>query len=112
MKSLTYTENLKQSKDLFDQAQQATVLLTEVLGRGANRASVEWDRGKDANGHDLVILRLADGDVSASAVFAPSEMGNTADLRWRLSRLWGGVLQKVSHKMLDKLLETSATHEN
>ncbi len=107
MKSLTYTENLKQSKQLFDQAQQATALLTEVLGRGANRASVEWDCGKDANGHDLLILRIADSSVSESAVFAPSELRDAGDLRWRLNRLWGDVLQKVSHKLLDKLLETA-----
>ena len=112
MKSLTYTENLKQSSELFAQAQQATALLPEVLGRGAKRANVEWDCGKDASGKDVIILRLADSNVSDSAVFAPSEMRDTDNLRRRLNRLWRGILRTLSHQMLDKLLETSATQEN
>jgi hypothetical protein len=111
MKSLVFSDNVRQSKELYELAQQANALLEEVLGPSADLVSAEWERSKDAKGRDLLNLRIADWSGSESAIFAPLELKETAGLRWRLNRLWGDLLQTQSHKLLDKLLQTSATPE-
>jgi len=78
-------------------------------GPSAAKVEAEWDRIRGAGDQPIYTLRLIDWSGTAMAGFGPDELNDTHDLRYRLLRLWGDVLQVRSHKHLQKLLETSGS---
>jgi len=107
MKEVIYRDGIRQSAELGVLAPQATKLLEEILGASGGLVTAEWDRGEDARGQAVVILRLSDFSGSVTATFEPTELESPAHLRARLRRLWGELLQVRSHKQLQELLGAS-----
>ena len=105
--SVTYSDRASQGSAIL---QQATRQLEEILGRSAGLVKAEWDRREDARGRVLYTLRLSDwtGGV-VSADFTPDELQSSSQVRYRLHRLWGDLLQERSQKQLEQL--TGATGE-
>jgi hypothetical protein len=83
--------------------QQGTNHLEEVLGPSAQLVTAEWNQSKDEQGRVFYTLKIADriGEVQAS--FTPDELKSSANLRDRLSDLWGDLLQRRSHTQLQEL---------
>jgi hypothetical protein len=106
--NVTYTEKARQWGEGFTRLQQVTTRLEEVAGPSASLVKAEWDRREDPKGRALYTLRLSDWSGAVSADFAPDEL-TSRDVRYRLIRLWGDLLQVRSHKQLQKL--TSGTDQ-
>jgi hypothetical protein len=95
MKSVVYSERVKEEPTLQSFAQRATEVLDEVLGPSAGLVDAAWDRIHDTKGRTLVSLRVSDWSGSAETRFAPWETGQI--VRLRLYHLWGDLLQARSH---------------
>ncbi len=111
MKSVEYDEKLRQTEGLFLQAQQATKVLDEVLGRSAGQVTAEWERSEDGQGRDLVTLRISDWTGATSTGFAPWELEQPDRLRARLRHVWGDLLQTRNEKQLQELMRTGGEGE-
>lgn len=104
-KLVSFGEQLQRDRELFAKAQKATTLLEEVVGPSAGVTEAEWDRGEDAGGRPILVLRLSDWTGWVSAVFDPRELDSTDQMRFRFHRLWGNLLQIRSRKQLQQLQE-------
>lgn len=83
--------------------QRATPILESVVEASADLVRAEWSLGRDERGRPLILLRLSDFTGSVVGHFAPDELGMPGDLRIRLYRLWGDLLQERSHKQLERV---------
>lgn len=101
--NVLYTAKAKQWNEGTALLDQATRRLEEVLGPAADRVTAEWDRAEDQKGRLVYTLRISDWTGSATASFAPDELGSPTHMRVRLNRLWGDLLQARSHKQLEEL---------
>ena len=100
---IEYSPLLRASGRRFEEAQMASKVLSDVLGPSAGLVTASWDLAQDANGRELVHLRLAVFAGSVSADFEPAELNDPAGLYRRLCRLWGDLLQERSHVQLQNL---------
>jgi hypothetical protein len=106
MKEIVYQPGIRQVNELFSLVQQASAYLDSVVGRSADLVSAEWDRGEDAQGRAVVTLRLFDETGSVTGIFDPKELESPSQVRSRLLRLWGKLLQIQSHKQLEELMSS------
>jgi hypothetical protein len=111
MKNVVYGEKLRQTEALLVQAQQATRLLEEILGPSAGQVTAEWDRSDDPKGRALMMLRISDWTGAKSTAFDPWELEQPTQLRVRLYRLWGDLLQARNEKQLQELMGTAGEGE-
>jgi hypothetical protein len=102
--NVTYTEKARQKSEDFALLQRATNWLQEDAGPSASHAIVEWDRIEDEKSHPHYMLRISDKLDAASASFDRDELTGGTLLRYRLSRVWGDLLQARSHRLLDDLM--------
>src|SRR5437870_3748843 len=100
--SVTYSDNVQQEQG-FDRLQRATRLLEEVLGSAAGRVRASWDCGNDEKGRTVYTLHLADGPEELSTTFTLADLQRPREVRYRLIRLWGDVLQIRSQRQLRAL---------
>ncbi len=102
---MTYSDKVKKWQH-YDLVEHATNQLEEVLGpSSAGSVTGVWDWMKDERNRDLLTLQLRDR-VSENEVvgrFAPDELRSTSQMSFRLSRLWGDLLQAQSEKLLKHL---------
>lgn len=108
--NVTYPDRAKQVEGFF-LLEQATACLTEVLGPSAEQVRIEWDRMEDACGRAVYTLRLSDWTGEASGNFSLEELRSSSQLRYRLVRLWGDLLQDRSHKQLKALTSGGPVEE-
>lgn len=101
--NVTYTDQTRQRGEEHALLQQATNRLEEILGPSAARVKAEWERREDARGRTLYTLHLSDWTGDVKADFSPDELKSANQLRYRLHRLWGDLLQVRSQKQLDQL---------
>lgn len=86
--------------------EQASEILHDVVGPGDSFASADWRREEDAQGRHVVILKLSDPAGTVIATFEPEELRDPSQVRLRLHRIWGDLLQIRSQGQLQQLLET------
>ncbi len=103
--NVIFTEKAK--REQYERLLEATKVLEEVLGPSAKIVSAEWDRGENERGRIVYTLKVRDYTGEVSAAFDPDELRSLSDLRYRLLRLWGDLLQIRSHKQLQELTESS-----
>ncbi len=101
--NVKYSDKAKQPAEGFTLLQQATALLEEVLGPSAAVVRAEWDRTEDEKGRTIYTLRLSDWTGAVQTKCAPDELESPRNLRYRLHRLWGDLLQLRSHQQLKNL---------
>ena len=105
----TYNETTRQGKAELPLLQQTTACLEEVISPSIfiDQIRAEWNPGQDPKGRTLYTLRLSVQSESVSASFTPRELRHRRDLRYRLIRLWGDLLELISHKQLENLTKGS-----
>jgi hypothetical protein len=70
------------------------------MGPTTNTVKAEWSPVRDTSGQLLVQLALSDfTGVSVEARFEPDELAREGQLRAKLYRIWGDLLQYRSHPM-------------
>ena len=94
--------------------QEATKLLektTRTTSSGmpavssASDVTAVWSL-QERDGRPVYVLKLSDPASDATTEFLPSDLrnpGQSRDLPFRLARLWGDLLEKRSHKLLEEL---------
>jgi hypothetical protein len=100
----TYSDRARQCAEDFALLQRATKCLEEVLGKSTNDVQAEWDQRQDARGRATYTLRISDWTGSVSVDFTPDELQSPSQVRYRMLRLWGDLLQIRSHKQLEELM--------
>src|SRR5438128_50772 len=85
----------------------ASGILSDIIGPSGSEVRAEWSHRLDSQGRPLIRLQLSDYTGSVEADFAPDELEKPRQVRYRLHRLWGDLLQVRSHKQLEEL--TGAT---
>jgi hypothetical protein len=85
--------------------EKATAMLKEVLGDSWGQIHVVWDRGEDVRGRGVYTLKLRDFTGEAETQFAPEELAHPTQMRFRLSRAWGNLLQVRNHRQMQQLKE-------
>ena len=103
--NVTYSDKLRENRELSALAQQATEQLKEVLTPSGEFASAEWGSKEDARGRPRVSLQLSDWSGAVSGEFTREELADPLRMSIRLPRLWGDLLEMRSHKQLQKLRE-------
>lgn len=98
----TYGEGIRQWPEGQALVKKAFRVLAKVIGPTAGEISVEWDQGVDARQRPSITLRLSDATGSVEAAFEPKELENPTQLRIRLSRLLGDLLQIRSRTLMLK----------
>jgi hypothetical protein len=101
--SMATDATIKVSPDLTPSIEQADKILASVIGNTVVSAKADWSEERDAQDRRVVKLTISDPSSSVSALFTPSELKNVKRLERRLIRLWGDLLQEVSHKQSAKL---------
>jgi hypothetical protein len=103
--NVKYSDRVKQGGGaLLD---QAAAVLEEVVGEAAGRVRAEWDQAENGRGRPAYTLRLTDGPEEVTTTFAAEELRAPRELRYRLIRLWGDLLEKRSHRQLKELVSAS-----
>jgi hypothetical protein len=89
---------------LGPRVERATQILKEIIGPTFDSVVVRWGTTQDASGRPLVSLQLSDfTGASGDLKFSPDQLANQEQVRARLYRVWGDVLQSRSHRQLNQL---------
>jgi hypothetical protein len=90
--------------------EQANQWLEGVIGSSKALVKASWDLDRNANGRDLVTLRLSDftSPQGVTQVFETTELGSRAHMERRFYRQFGDLLQLESHALLSKFASSSA----
>jgi hypothetical protein len=109
--TFSVTEAISGNQRLSKLVQSAHQMLLDSLGPFRVQVHEDWSLEKDPKGRPLVRLRLSDFTVKDGVKdeFAPDELENPGELRYRLHRLWGDLLQDRSHKLLRNLVDGDAS---
>ena len=103
MVEITYGEELKRHKELFELAKNASSLFELFLSPSGTPAKAHWDanvNGKTARIH----LRISDPSGEVLWSFSPEELRNPEPTKRSLTQLWGDLLQLRSRKQLEELM--------
>jgi hypothetical protein len=111
LKKVAFGESVRESSYHFRLARQTTAELEEVLGSSAAYTEAEWDRVEDAEGRKLYVLTVRDFVTQRSVAFTPDQLEHPRDVRRRLYRLWGDLLQDRNHRQLQELLAARQTED-
>lgn len=104
LKEVIFSAGVRESLYYHRLARQVTGVLEEVLGPSAGITTAEWDRTEDAAGRPLYLLEVRDAVARVSVAFTPQQLESVGDLRGRLYRLWGDLLQARNHKQLEAMV--------
>lgn len=100
---VTYTDRVKQWPE-YELIEQATNQLDGMLGPvSSSLLTGIWDWTKDEKNRDLLTLKLKDDAGEVLGKFAPDELRSPTQMSFRLSRLWGDLLQAQSERLLKQL---------
>jgi hypothetical protein len=94
---------------LYELVTAACQALRDIVGADGAEVIADWSMAKDLQGRSFVRLDLSDFTGRVEAKFAPDEMENSRQVRYRLYRIWGDLLQIRSHKQLKQLTEESGS---
>ncbi len=86
----------------------STEVIKSYLGEGV---TADWNEGRDDQNRRVAKLILSNSSNSVSATFGQKELKNPDRLEKRFNRLWGDLLQEISHKLSSKLRQTVAALE-
>jgi hypothetical protein len=105
--TFSMTEAISGDQRLSKLIQTAHQLLLDSLGISTEEVREDWSLEKDPKGRTLVRLKLSDSFVKDGVKdeFAQEVLENPGEMRYRLHRLWGDLLQDRSHIMLKKLMD-------
>lgn len=104
LKKLVVSDKIRGDEQLVRKVMHATDLLTEELGPSAGIVEADWRIRSDDQRRRVIELNVSDFTGSASARFSEDELADEdRRLPWRLSRLWGDLLQDRSRRQLEKL---------
>jgi len=105
------TETIKTSPDLASSVEQADKILASVIGNSIVSVRADWIEERDTRNRLGAKLTLSDPSSSVSAIFSADELKNPDRLERRFIRLWGDLLQEISHKQSAKLRQVVAELE-
>src|SRR5438105_3413816 len=89
-----YSPEIRNSAEAFALVEQASALLKDILGAHASQPiKAAWSCVRDQQGRVLYRLVLRDSVGEASTDFALDELRIPLHVRFRMSRLWGDLLQ-------------------
>ena len=89
-----YSPEARQWADGLTLVEQASTHLADILGpKSSQLVKAEWNRVQDHQGRTLYRLTIRDFSEVVSTDFSPDELQNPLHTRFRLSRLWGDLLQ-------------------
>ncbi len=108
LKEVRFGNALMEDRDLLPLVRQSTELLEEIVGSSGPTVSAEWDRGDDATGREVVVLRLSDWTGSVTGVFDPKEL-LASRLTDRFYLLWLDLLRLRARKQLAELMGAGET---
>jgi len=106
MKSVSYSERLKQDKKLYNLAERSTHLLEyEASKLIEDEVSSEWDVITNNNGSSSpllphLVVRMSDPDGWVTEEFSPQELERPD--RWvfmKIRDLWTGLLREKSNRL-------------
>lgn len=111
---VTYSPAITRSEPIRAVVQQATRWLEGIIGQSRSVSRAEWDLHRDDRGRESIALRLSDFTAPEGLVevFTPSELTDRDHAERRFYLLFGDLLQLQNHRLLDKLLGSSAAEGN
>lgn len=107
----TMDETIKASPDLAAAIERADKILASVIGNSVVSARADWTEERDAQNRRAGKLTLSDPSSSVSTLLSLTELKNPDRLERRFIRLWGDLLQEISHKQMAKLRQSVAELE-
>jgi len=110
-RELTVSPSIQTEPRLKHDVEQASKILSEAIGKSAKLVSVRWDKHKDKDNRDYVVLTLKDWAGEVADYFVPQDLSTIDVLYGRFYKLYGDLLQIRSHKELDELLATAGHGE-
>ena len=106
MKSWEVGEEVRADSALSERVGKVQSLVEDVLGPASSGlVRARWAVSDQPNGRRWLVLNLSDWTWPAGveARFAPEELGNDPETRWKIHRLWGDLLQARNHQQLAEL---------
>ena len=100
---------ISSDKRLSEGVAAAHKILLDVVGLSGAQVREAWALRKDTNDRPLIHLNLSDFTAQVQDDFEPDELKNPRQMRYRLYRLWGDLLQDRSHKQLKELVEADSS---
>jgi hypothetical protein len=87
--------------------------LEGVIGPSTATVKAKWDLNRDADGRELITLRLSDftSPQGVVEVFRPTELGDRTHMERRFYRQFGDLLQLQSHVLLNNFATSSSAGE-
>jgi hypothetical protein len=105
MKTLSIAPEIERQPDLKQAVDEASQILEKVMGPFASdQATVEWFYLTDSRNRALVRLLVSDWTGTVGYLFAAEELKNRRQMKPRLERLWGDLLEVSAHVQFDGLL--------
>jgi len=104
LKKLIVSDDIRADEQLLGKVNHATDLLIQELGPSAGMVEATWHIDPDNRQRRVIELDFRDVTGHAHTRFSEDELaGEDRRLSWRLSRLWGDLLQDRSRRQLEKL---------
>ena len=107
-----YSPEARQSPEV-KLLEQASALLADIMGpQSSQLVKAEWTCLQDRQGRVLYRLTVRDFAGEASTDFALDELQIPLHMRFRMSRLWGDLLQvrnNIQHQHIQSLLGSEIT---
>ena len=100
----SFTGSISTDKRIHELVSAAHQTLCDVVGKTRVEVSEDWSMENDPQGRPLISLDLSDYIGRVKTQFAPDELGDPSELRRRLYRIWGDLLEIRSHKLLENLI--------
>jgi hypothetical protein len=101
--SIVRTDTVERSPALRDAIDSADRWLLAVLEDSSSPVAAEWDVADDAQGRELLTLRLRDQNSSVAGIFTPSELTDRIHAERRFYRLFGDLLEVRIARLLQAI---------
>lgn len=107
--SLVVSESIQSHRRTAAQIMRATWILESILGPYSHEVAADWSQIEELE----IVLQLTDTlmDYSVIDQFNLDELGSDGKLRYRLSKLWGDLLEARSHRQLQELVVSQEAGE-
>ena len=113
MKSVEIDPAIEANPLLLSSVRRAQELLEMESTRSSNTVSATWKLVRDDRNAQFIRLAIADWSGRAETTFSPETHKNHDQVRGRMIRLWGDLLQIRSHKLVEEMqAAASVTEEN
>ena len=106
---IQYSPEVRQWAEGSTLIEQASTLLVHAVGpKRSQQVSGEWIKVRDHLGQTLYRLTIRDSTGEASTDFAPSELRNPLQMKYRIYTLWDDVLKIHSDLQHERVLRLSS----